>query len=214
LDRRSILLSLLLFQPSAGEVDWRAKTMKRVLTEVLQELAPPALVGVFASYGVSVREQATAEPFQSISTREAIAAGLVGFTGASFRGTLIMAAPFALIANARPKQVRQQSLSRESSADWIFVRDWIGELANQVLGRIKNQLHLYNVVFDVSPPAALSGSTVAFAAPKGPSPRSHTFMAGQEKVWLCLDAVYDSARTVSLDPSRDSGSREGKIIEF
>jgi CheY-specific phosphatase CheX len=188
--------------------------MQRVLTEVLQELAPLALVEVFASYGLSVREEATGESFQSVSARHAIAAGVVGFTGSSFRGTLIMAAPFALIADARPRQVRQQALSKKSSSDWIFIRDWIGELANQVLGRIKNRLHPYDVVFEVSPPAALSGSTLAFAAPKGPSPRNHTFVAGEEKVWLCLDAIYDSARTVTLDPSRDSGSREGKIIEF
>jgi len=188
--------------------------MQRVLTEVLHELVPLALVEVFAAYGVSLREQAKPDPFESMSATEAIAAGVVGFTGPSLRGTLVMAAPFELIANARPARARQQPLSRKSSADWIFVRDWVGELANQVLGRIKNRLHLYGVAFDVSPPAALSGSTLAFAAPKGPAPRIHTFAVGGQKVWFCLDSIYDAAQTVSLDGNRASGGREGKIIEF
>jgi hypothetical protein len=110
--------------------------------------------------------------------------------------------------------VRRQALSKDSAADWIFVRDWIGELANQVLGRIKNRLHPYGISFDVSPPAALSGSMLAFAAPKGPRPRVYMFVAGAKKVWFCIDAIYDANAMVSLEGGTEEGPREGGIVEL
>ncbi len=188
--------------------------MQRVLTDVLRELAPASLIQVFSAYGVSLREQAVPDRFESISTNEAVAAGVVGFSGPSFRGTLIMAAPFELIAATRPVRARAEPLARNVSSDWILVRDWVGELANQVLGRIKNRLLTYGVTFEVSPPAALSGSALVFAAPKGPSPRVHTFVADARKVWFCFDSIYDSGRTVLLDANVESGASEGNLIEF
>ena len=190
--------------------------MQPLLIDVLKELAPQAVVEVFASYGVTLSEAPTAEwPPPSADTRlrdtSAVLAGLVSFSGAAMRGSLILSSSFALVNIARPPLARATSLSAESAADWILARDWAGELANQVLGRIRNRLRLQGPVF-ITPPVVLSGAALTFALPKGPTPRLHTFTTRIHKVWLCLDALCDPTLKVSLEPPAEAV--EGRIIEL
>jgi chemotaxis protein CheX len=194
--------------------------MKRVLSEVLALLAPEALVDVFASYGVRLEEQAAPSPpvrnrsiVPKAKVGDPIAAGVIGFTGADLRGTLLIATTFEIIARARPDELQKRLLSKDSAADWIMVRDWVGELTNQVLGRIKNRLRPHGVSFDVSPPTALSGPALTFAAPKGPSPQHHVFTHGGQTVWFCFDAFFDLLREFPSSGGEPEPS-EGKIILF
>lgn len=193
--------------------------MSRILSDVLGELAPEAVIGVFASYGVHFSERvAPAVRGMSIAPRApdtsgAMVAGVVGFTGVTMRGTLLLATTFELIATARPAEIRGHALSKNRAADWILVRDWAGELANQVLGRIKNRLRRFGVTFDVSPPAALSGPALTFAAPKGPAPQHRVFVAGQHKVWYCLDAFFDPSQKLAA-LGGETEAQEGRVIVF
>jgi chemotaxis protein CheX len=189
--------------------------MQRFLAEVLKEIAPQAVVDVFASYEVSLMELPVPEwpPPTAAKSQEAnaVVAGLVSFSGAAMRGSIILSSTFALIARARPPLARTQALSSQVAADWIVARDWAGELSNQVLGRIRNRLRLQGPVF-IAPPVALSGGALAFALPKGPTPRIHTFSSRGQKVWFCLDALCDPALRVALDGAADAD--EGRVIEF
>jgi CheY-specific phosphatase CheX len=198
--------------------------MKTVLSEVVAHLAPTAVIDVFGSYGMRVeplREGPKSLPPNAKkiliapkdAPAEATVAGVVGFTGLAMRGTLLLATAFEVIAAARPGELRQRTLSKKSASDWILVRDWAGELANQVLGRIKNRLHRYGVSFDVSPPTALSGTALAFASPRGPAPQLHIFMAGEQQVRFCFDAIFDPGRKVSAEGPEGEAS-EGKVILF
>jgi hypothetical protein len=93
-----------------------------------------------------------------------------------------------------------------------MVRDWAAELANQILGRIKNRLRTFNVAVDVSTPTAFSGRALAFARPKSPTIRPFLFDAPAGQVWLWLDTVSDP--TLVLTPGGDAGAKEGDIILF
>jgi hypothetical protein len=190
--------------------------MQRYLTDVLKELAPQAVVDVFASYDVLLSELSAAEwppPVNEGRLRDASAplAGLISFSSAAIRGSLILSSSFRLVAQARPPLARKTPLSAESAADWILARDWAGELANQVLGRLRNRLRIQGPVF-IAPPVVLSGAALTFALPKGPTPRLHTFSGRNQKVWFCLDALCDPGLKVSLDGTGDGD--EGRIIEF
>jgi CheY-specific phosphatase CheX len=198
--------------------------MNAVLSEVVEQLGPAALIDVFASYGlpVTVLKDKSKPPVPTpaktpiapqMPPGEAMVAGVVGFTGVEMRGTLLLVSAFEVIAAARPPELRQRPLSKESFSDWILVRDWSGELANQVLGRIKNRLHRYGVTFDVSPPTALSGAALTFATPKGRSPQYHVFKTGDHKVWFCFDAIFDPGRKVSAEGAEGEAA-EGKVILF
>jgi len=188
--------------------------MSGMLSEVLEQLAPAAVVDVFASYGVHFSERATPAvrgmsiPPRAPEAAGAMVAGVVGFTGSAIRGTLSIATTFDLIASARPVELRGRALSKDRSADWILVRDWAGELANQVIGRLKNRLRRFGVTFNVSPPAALSGPALTFAAPKAPSPQHRVFVAGHHKVWFCLDAFFDPTQKLAA-PGAEPEAQEG-----
>jgi CheY-specific phosphatase CheX len=190
-----------------------------VLSELLKELTPIAVVELFASYGVSVQEQppgatATKRPAGSPEQAgEANIAGVVGFTGSVMRGTLLLATTFPVVAAARPEMLRKRVLSSSLSSDWILARDWAGELANQVLGRVKNRLNRFGVTFEVSPPTALSGPALTFASPKGPAPLQHVFSSGNGRVWLCFDVFMDPEQRVT-PRGPELGSLEGNVIVF
>jgi CheY-specific phosphatase CheX len=191
--------------------------MKKSVSEVLATIAPDALVEVFASYGVHLEEQAAPRPFRggSIIPKDAaggaIAAGVIGFTGQTIRGTLLLATTLEIIGAARPAEIRTRPLSKSSASDWIIARDWVGELTNQVLGRIKSRLRSYAIAFDVSPPTALSGAALTFAAPKGPAPQHQVFVFRGQHVWFCLDAFFDSKREVE-PRGEESEPGGGRVI--
>jgi CheY-specific phosphatase CheX len=191
--------------------------MTLALTDLLSDLARIAVSDVFQSYGVRLTRRPGPAPTPALvdaaAKGEAIVASVVGFNGADFRGTALLATTFELAASARPPAQRKTALSTTSAADWIFVRDWVGELCNQTLGRIKNRVSRYGVAFDVAPPAAFSGSALTFALPKSPVAHSFAFDAGDHTVWMCLDAIHDPLRRVTA-ASEDATAAEGKLVVF
>jgi CheY-specific phosphatase CheX len=195
--------------------------MSALLSEVVNQLAAAALVDVFSSYGTTIAPLRVGKVGPSAphavsiddSRDDGVVAGVVGFSGPVMRGTLMLASAFEVIGAARPPELRRKPLSRDVAYDWIMVRDWCGELANQVLGRIKNGLHRYKVTFDVARPTALSGPALAFAAPQGPSPQQLVFMTGKQKVWFCMDCIIRDDQRVS-DAAAEMAAPEGSVILF
>ncbi|MGD0678421.1 MAG: chemotaxis protein CheX [Polyangiaceae bacterium] len=191
--------------------------MKTVLSDLLKDAAPRAVVDVFESYGVRLKERPNPPPtpalVQEAAGGAAIVAGVVGFNGSELRGTVLLATTFELAAMARPANLRKKPLSTNSAVDWIFIRDWVGELSNQTIGRMKNKVSRFGVAFDVSPPAAFSGCALTFALPKSPAVQHFAFTVDGGTVWLCLDAFFDNARALTAG-SPDASIAEGKVVVF
>jgi CheY-specific phosphatase CheX len=191
--------------------------MKTVLAEVLQDLPPRAVVEVFESCDVKLQRRAHLASSLTLVEADArgaaVVAAVVGFNGSDLRGTFLLATTFELAALARPASMRESPLSPASAADWILIRDWVGELCNQAIGRIKNKIHRYGIVFEVSPPAAFSGSSLVFAQPRGPLAKRFVYAAGLHTVWFCLDALFDMERRVSAGTD-ETVVGEGKVVIF
>jgi len=188
--------------------------MKRLMTEVVEQLAPQCFIDVFASYGVKLtpeRRKAHTSLPPVEKNDEPRVAGIVGFTGQKMRGTFVFVASYEVIAAARPSELKK--LTARTSSDWILVRDWAGELANQVVGRIKNRLRVFGVTLQVSTPTALSGPELRFAKPKAPATRAHVFLAAGTKTWCWFDAVYDPELEADVTGG-DRAAAEGDIILF
>jgi len=97
-------------------------------------------VALFQDYGSAM--QATPEP----STVHDLA-GIIGFTGAHIGGTLSLVSSSSLLARTRPT----------APVNTAEVEDWAAELANQLLGRLKNRLLQHNVQIQLSTPVAVAG---------------------------------------------------------
>lgn len=139
-------------------------------------------------------------------------AGLAGFTGESIRGTLMIASTFDLFARTRPEETGRHELSPEVPSDWHLLRDWAAELANQLLGRITNQLFAYGLSLRVSTPTALSGADLAVATPSSKRTRPVVFAAGDDEIWVWWDAL--SHAELSLALTGDAAAKEGEVILF
>src|SRR4051812_35288989 len=102
-------------------------------------LASSSCVDLFEAYGVPIAPNFV--PWQKNDER--MFCGVIGFVGARIRGTCLLAGTRAPLEGSCPEGGR--------------LRDWVGELANQLVGRLKTKLLARGVPTIVTTPAVLSG---------------------------------------------------------
>lgn len=125
--------------------------------------------------------------------------GIIGFAGRSLRGTLLLA-PATLALTESNWRTRGE------------LRDWIGELSNQLLGRIKNKLLRCGVEMHVTIPLTMRGSQLAPAATRGEL-MAFSFDAEPGRVAVWLDV--ETAEGFKIEFSDDSEQNlEGDAIVF
>lgn len=156
----------------------------------ISELARESCLDLFASYGVDL--DAIAEEV----LLPGAPCGILGFTGDGVHGAIVLVASSELLAASCPVQGPAS-------------RDWVGELANQLVGRLKNHLILYGVDISLGTPTILRGhevrpiadtQTIAFRGP-----------AGAARLTVQADIEFDlAARVQSTDP----GLLEGELVLF
>lgn len=131
---------------------------------------------LFEAYGVSL----TRQPFEAGHALEEVSmVGVIGFTHPKLRGSLVLAAAEAPL--------------RASNHVTAPPRDWIAELANQLLGRAKNRLLAYDLELQMSTPLALAGSHIRLVnSERGMEPEIFTTPAGGVvAVWFDGEASAD-----------------------
>jgi CheY-specific phosphatase CheX len=104
-----------------------------------------AVSGLFEAYGYSV---APASPPQTTSADRECSdmAGVIGFCAEQVTGTIVISTTEEVVLGTLPAGIERPHSS-----------DWLGELSNQLLGRLKNQLSEFGVVLQVSTPVVLVG---------------------------------------------------------
>ena len=106
----------------------------------------------FRDYGVEC--STVSEPPPSLAAPEL--GSIVGFRGEQVRGGLAFVAPVDLVAATLP--VAPDATRLESQ-----LRDWSGEMANQLVGRLKNKLSARSLDFEVGMPASFGSAKIRFA---------------------------------------------------
>ena len=118
-------------------------------TQELREIVVDASRHVFPDLGLP--EDIVAAPGRKESPDGQLAS-FMGFTGRLLRGTLTIVAPLSFIAKTYP-------LPAKHGFEWeLAMYDWSGEMANRVLGRIKNQLASRGVEVEPSTPRVMHWS--------------------------------------------------------
>jgi len=118
------------------------------------------------------------------------------------RGVLIVSAPPELLAQTCPAP-------RPAPAD---LADWLSELANLVLGRIKCKLLARGVVIQCSTPLGISRSELGeqqFAR----SPWVHAFSVGARSVHVIFDAS-DPGHSVTFGVPTELPMEPGEMVLF
>ncbi len=127
-----------------------------------------------------------------------VVSGVMGFVGARLRGTCLLAGPSAIITASCPAN---------GSA-----RDWMGELTNQLVGRLKTKLLSRGVEVALTTPIVLSGARLQ-PVPRGALlPTVFDSEEGEVLVWVEAESGRDLTLT-SARPTSSSGG-EGDILFF
>jgi hypothetical protein len=169
-------------------------TENDTLAAQVGDLCAEACAELFAAYGVTLGPAGN-----GLTQSDAIVvSGVMGFVGARLRGTCLLASTDGPIAASCPANGSN--------------RDWMGELTNQLVGRLKTKLLSRGVEVALTTPIVLSGARVQ-PVPRGPLlPSVFKSETGEVLVWV----EAESARDVTLaaaHPSSDTGG-EGDILFF
>ncbi|HEX4340705.1 MAG TPA: chemotaxis protein CheX [Polyangiaceae bacterium] len=132
----------------------------------------------------------------------------IGFTGTTLRGSLVLISSKRLIKGVLPVAVGRGSESAQ-------IADWMGELSNQTLGRIKNRLLAYGVTLEMSTPTVLFGLSISRRDTGSIVRREFSFRHGGETLSVSLDALASPGFELSRNESAiGAGVAEGEIALF
>lgn len=132
---------------------------QRELIRRIEPMLVECCLALMESYGVSVRCEGEAERAE---VADAGVVAFVGFLGRTVLGNLVISAPSSFIDQSMP-------VAPESETQETMRRDWACELANQLLGRLKLRLEMYNVSFEMSTPnATMARELRGFCVLEGP----------------------------------------------
>jgi hypothetical protein len=155
---------------------------------------------LFAAYELA----AEARPRESFPATERLAfCGVMGFGGKLMRGALVLATTKEPLEQTNPSGMESQ-------------RDWVCELANQLMGRIKNRLLSLGVEIHLATPAGLSGDNLSAAPGKLRAPQVFEAANGFICVWIDCEYVEGFAlpTTAASTTSDDPALSEGEAVLF
>lgn len=111
--------------------------------------------------------------------------GLIGFVGRGFSGTLLILVPnevFLLLKQDGPRPFR--------------AADWVRELTNQLLGRLKARLRPYQVTFRMGIPSSPRREEYERMWSRGESPAVYRFRTVREDVVVIVNGSIDVSALV------------------
>jgi hypothetical protein len=129
--------------------------------------------------------------------------GLIHFEAANLSGVLTVSTPVAIWSSRA---------TAGSPSDSEPQADWHRELANQLMGRIKNRLLKFQLVMRPRLPSALSGAALELHRKRSASDILYRFRALRGDILVVVDAPLERA---ILAYSGDAQiAREGELILF
>ncbi len=168
--------------------------MKQSHRDVLEPLLRSAVEGVFDAYGAQVTERADGEVGHDIIA-------VLGFADDRTRGGLALG-----MSRTFAKEI--------SPAAGVGDEDWVGELGNQVLGRLRNQLLRYGLDLGMGTPVVLSGVGIAVAPPRSDDPLHLRFGRGDHHVGLFLEARFQDGFEFGQPQEEPVAFDEGSMMMF
>jgi hypothetical protein len=169
-------------------------------TQILNELMTRCTHEFFQSRSVPLREA-------SVATGVIEHAAAIGFSSKEIRGVV----GIGMETTTLQRIVAMQPLI----SDRVPLDDWLGEGANQLLGRFKNKLVSYGASVSIALPMILRAMRLQFVSVGAEGLWMHVAdsSAGQICVWLDVRIAEGLRLTLSTDPDAQSAA-EGAMVLF
>lgn len=126
---------------------------------------------------------------------------VMGFGGRQLRGALV------LVSTAEP-------LCSTHEGDTESQQDWIRELSNQLMGRVKNRLLTLGADILLTTPAAVSGESLSLMSSQASSLQIFEGEAGMVWTWIEFECRDGFVFPSSPPPSDEPMLHEGDFLLF
>ncbi|HKQ69502.1 MAG TPA: chemotaxis protein CheX [Polyangiaceae bacterium] len=162
--------------------------------------------GLFQKLGATLESRGTHESGAFV---DEMTVAVIGFAGDAMRGSLVIGAARVAWKKTHPLAADRPTLSEDD------VRDWAGELANQLIGRLKIRLLRHGITIQLGTPTTMSGRDFKLgpAVTKVMSSQ-HRFEMGSDWVIVRLDAVVDEGVTLQEAAEPTSEEDDGGTFIF
>jgi len=134
-------------------------------------------------------------------------AAVIGFSGDLIKGSLVITTGMDLLNKSHPNHAMGMPVADPDCLDWI------GEIANQLLGRIKNKMAAAGVPFSMSTPTTAVGKSLKISKPKSGAAFGITFNGPYNPLSLHFLYVADPAIAFKETKS-ESSAKEGASLLF
>ncbi|MET0793914.1 MAG: hypothetical protein ABW061_20510 [Polyangiaceae bacterium] len=159
----------------------------------VSELTAACCVDLFAAYGVTLSPSSA----DFIDSEDVLLSGVIGFVGPELRGTCL------LVSNRSPIEL--------SSPQKEYTRDWVGELTNQLVGRLKRKFLGFGLEIALTTPVVLCGLHLRPIPRRELAPRVFKTDSGSIMVWVEVEAEPGFAFGPAIS---DQSSTEGDVLLF
>lgn len=165
--------------------------------KILDRLVAENCAKLFADYELEIR---AGEPGEALAAERFLLCGILGFTSKHMRGALVLA-------------TTREPLERTNPSARASHRDWICELVNQLLGRVKNQMLTRGVQIFQSTPIALRGEQLSPILQHRLVAELFTAEGGAVGVWM--DCEFDDDFEISdVNATEVPPVSEGETLLF
>ena len=170
-----------------------------IITESVQEMTG-STVGM-ESYKVA------AVAAGSQSEVNAAVASVIGFSGEKIKGSLAVSSEKTLLDKSHPNHAIGMPVAEADLSDWS------GEIANLILGRIKNKISNVGTTFSMATPTNVVGKRMQISTPKDGGSLQVTVDGPFGQMTVFFLATLDP--TLVLDGSKATDTaKEGEAILF
>jgi CheY-specific phosphatase CheX len=166
----------------------------------LEALTSVACTALFADYGMEVSESGAPGGNGTMHY-----CGIIGFTGDRVRGTLLL---------AMGEEALQRAMPPGTEAGESANRNWISELSNQLLGRIKNMLLRREAEVYLTMPLVLRGEHLS------PLPRERCHgvhfdsEGGPIRLWIDAEFIEGFVLPTTDVEGSETVPEEGEALLF
>ncbi|SME94501.1 chemotaxis protein CheX [Pseudobacteriovorax antillogorgiicola] len=148
---------------------------------------------------------------------ETLLISILGFHSEKMQGSVILGCDEQFLRNSCP------GLKGDEENPEAFINDWIGELSNLIMGRIKNKLLPYGIVLKLNPPSISESTEAIFDSYSGRKPSERVWFTTDTGDTICflmacdidddIDFTVDAATRAGLDPGTGIISLKSYSIE-
>ena len=160
---------------------------------------------LFDSYGMSVEHESGGDAELAGPSVMAV----IGYASDKVRGALLLLTSPAVVTALRPPEVVARAVAPED-----VLRDVLGEFANMLLGRVKNQLVRRALSPFLSTPTTVFGADLKLPAPTSGISAWHTFSTPSDAIFVRFDATFEPGFVLEAMEGAVDMIAEGEMVMF